>query len=136
MRISAKAEYACLAIITLAHRGIGDKPVRIREIAETHGIPETFLTQILLRLKGAGLVFSVRGSSGGYRLARPPEQIMLGEVLKAMDGHAFTQRELQGPAAQVLSEVWDQVWSSETEILGGTSIAQLAGKIDPHDWVI
>src|SRR4051794_3982358 len=44
VRISAKAEYACLAIITLAHRGGGDKPVRIREIAESHGIPETFLT--------------------------------------------------------------------------------------------
>ncbi len=56
MRISAKAEYACLAVIALARSHHDHRPLPIREIAEAHGIPAKFLTQILLRLKGAGLV--------------------------------------------------------------------------------
>src|SRR5262249_35833482 len=79
MKIAAKAEYACLAILALARCQPDDPPLRIREIAEEHGIPERYLVQILLQLKGAGLVVSVRGALGGYRLARPPDRISLGE---------------------------------------------------------
>ena len=86
MRISAKAEYACLAVIALAQRRLENRPVPIREIAEAQRIPETFLTQILLKLKGAGLVLSTRGSAGGYRLARSPEEISLQDVLTVVDG--------------------------------------------------
>ena len=86
VRISAKAEYACLAVIALAQRRPENRPVPIREIAEAQGIPETFLTQILLKLKGAGLVLSTRGSAGGYRLARSPEEISLLDVLRVVDG--------------------------------------------------
>jgi Rrf2 family protein len=136
VKISAKAEYACLAIITLAQRRSEEKPVTIREIAKSHRIPESFLNRILLKLKGAGIVQSTRGSSGGYRLARPPEQIKLDEVLKIIDGCAFAEREPQGPAAHVLAEVWNQIRTSKVGILSGTSVAQLAERINPHDWVI
>ena len=88
MKISAKAEYACLAMLALARHRLDDAPVRIREIAEAHDIPERYLVQILLQLKGAGLVHSTRGASGGYRLARSAEAISLGEVLWAVDGPA------------------------------------------------
>ncbi len=64
MKISAKAEYACLAILAPARRNPVDPPVRIREISENHGIPERYLVQILLQLKGAGLVASTRGVGG------------------------------------------------------------------------
>ena len=136
MRISAKAEYACLAVIALAQRHQEDRPARIREIAKAQGIPETFLTQILLKLKGAGLVHSTRGSAGGYRLARPPEQISLCDVLKAVDGYEFIAREQQGPASPLLAQIWDQIRAFETRVLTGTSIAQLTGRLNPHDWVI
>ena len=136
MRISAKAEYACLAVIALAQRRQQDRPVPIREIAEAQGIPETFLTQILLKLKGAGLVHSTRGSAGGYRLARPPEQISLQNILEVVDGYEFTVREPHGLAAPLLAQVWDQIRESETHVLSGTSIAQLAERMGPHDWVI
>src|SRR3954468_18261686 len=86
MKISAKAEYACLAVLALARKSPDDPPVRIREISAAHGIPERYLVQILLQLKGAGLVVSTRGASGGYRLARPATSITLGEVLTAIDG--------------------------------------------------
>ena len=70
MRISAKAEYACVAMLELAANYAEPQPVRIKTIAEAQGIPPYFLVQILLQLKTAGLVVSVRGASGGYQLAR------------------------------------------------------------------
>ena len=136
MRISAKAEYACLAVIALAQRRLENRSVPIREIAEAQGIPETFLTQILLKLKGAGLVVSTRGSAGGYSLARSPEGISLQDVLKVVDGCDLNARETQGPAAPLLAQVWDQIRASETRVLTKTSIAQLADRLNAHDWVI
>ena len=93
MKISAKAEYACLAVLALARQNPDDPPVRIREISEAHGIPERYLVQILLQLKGAGLVTSTRGASGGYRLARPASAISLGQVLNAIEGPDAPPRE-------------------------------------------
>jgi Rrf2 family protein len=136
VKISAKAEYACLAVIALAQRSRGDRPVPIREIAESQGIPETFLTQILLKLKGAGLVHSTRGSTGGYRLARPPQDISLREVLQVVDGQDVTPREIPGPAAPILAQVWDQIRASQSQVLTSTSIAQLADRVSPVDWII
>ena len=86
MNVSAKTEYACIAVLELAAQHEAGEPVRIRDIAERHGIPSRFLVQILLQLKGASLVASTRGASGGYRLARPPHEITLAEVIEVMEG--------------------------------------------------
>jgi len=136
VKVSAKAEYACLAVIALAQRRLENRPVPIREIAEAQGIPETFLTQILLKLKGAGLVSSTRGSAGGYRLARAPEDISLLDVLRVVDGSDLNAREAQDPAAPLLAQVWEQIRASEAHVLTKTSIAQLAERSNTHDWVI
>ena len=86
VNLSAKTEYACIAVLDLAlHHEQGD-PVRIRSIADNHGIPSRFLVQILLQLKAAGIVSSIRGASGGYRLAKDPQDISLAEVMTAIDG--------------------------------------------------
>ena len=85
MLFSAKAEYACLAMLELAARYGDPQPVRLADIADTHGIPQRFLVQILLQLKGGGLVASTRGAAGGYQLARPPEEIALADVLGVID---------------------------------------------------
>src|SRR5258708_1305335 len=85
MRVSAKAEYACVAMLELAANHSAPQPVRIKAIADAHGIPSRFLVQILLQLKGAGLVVSTRGAAGGYHLARPPEQISLANVINVID---------------------------------------------------
>src|SRR5262249_22120211 len=79
MKISAKAEYACLAVLALARQGPDAPPLRIREISGSYEIPERYLVQILLQLKGAGLVVSTRGAAGGYRLARDAATISLSE---------------------------------------------------------
>lgn len=137
MKISAKAEYACLAVLALARPRSDDSPVRIREIAESHGIPERYLVQILLQLKGAGLVQSTRGAAGGYRLSRPAAAISLGTVLAVIDGPEGPSRcESMRPAARALAAVWDDVRDAERRILDRTSIAQVADRIAPHEWVI
>ncbi len=136
MKISAKAEYACLAILALARTGADSAPVRIRDIAEEHGIPERYLVQILLQLKGAGLVFSSRGASGGYRLARSADQISLRDVLSAIDGPGDPPKEPTLPGARVLNHVLEEIRAAEKAVLDRTSIAQLAGKMGGPDWVI
>ncbi len=136
MKISAKSEYACLALLALARQTADDPPIRIREISEEHGIPERYLVQILLQLKGAGLVLSTRGASGGYRLARPASAISLAEVLGAIDGPASPPRPGQRPGARALATVWEHVRAAEHAVLDRTSIAQLAELTAPHEWVI
>src|SRR5215472_10332886 len=85
MRVSAKAEYACVAMIELAANYAEPQPVRLKAIADAHGIPQRFLVQILLQLKGAGLVVSSRGAAGGYQLARPPSEISLADIVRVVD---------------------------------------------------
>jgi Rrf2 family cysteine metabolism transcriptional repressor len=136
VRITAKAEYACLAMISLAQLEAENRPVHIKEIADEQSIPVSTLTQVLLKLKGAGLVRSTRGSAGGYSLARPPAEIKLGEVLTAIDGHNGVAREFPGATARVLASVWHKIREREREVLTETSIAQLAGQSRSLNWVI
>src|SRR5262249_59816083 len=96
MRISAKAEYACVAMLELAANYHEPQPVRIKAIADAQGIPQRFLVQILLQLKTAGLVASVRGAAGGYQLARPPESISLAEVIAAIVERSLSPRSALG----------------------------------------
>src|SRR5436190_20185430 len=81
MKISAKAEYACVAMVELAAQYSKGQPVSIKAIAETYGISPGFLIQILLQLKGAGLVASSRGAAGGYQLAQAPDAINLANII-------------------------------------------------------
>src|SRR4051812_49551972 len=99
MKLSAKAEYACLAVIALAKQALDTTPVRVREIAETHGIPERYLVQILIQLKGAGLVYSTRGSAGGYRLAPPAQQKSLLQGLPPIESPPPPPPQAKEPAA-------------------------------------
>jgi Rrf2 family protein len=136
LKVSAKAEYACLALIDLAQRMTEDKPVHLWEIAQAQRIPQSTLTQIMLKLKNAGLVRSARGADGGYRLALAPDEIKLGQILKVIDGENGAQRTLHGSYAQVLASVWDQIREFEAQVLAQTSIAQLAGRVPSSNWTI
>lgn len=86
MRVSTRGDYACRALLSLALRSDEAAPTSVRDIAERTGLPQPYLEQILLALKGAGLVRSKRGVGGGYVLARPPGDIHLSEILSAVDG--------------------------------------------------
>ena len=84
--MSSKGDYACRALLSLAVHEDEPGPTSVRDIAERTGIPQPYLEQILLALKGAGLVRSKRGVGGGYVLARAPEDIRLSEIVSAVDG--------------------------------------------------
>lgn len=85
MRLTARTEYALLALIYLAGR-YGREPVTVPEISESEGIPPRFLQQILQTLKAARIVSSSQGRGGGFQLARDPRSLTLAEVIRLFDG--------------------------------------------------
>jgi Rrf2 family cysteine metabolism transcriptional repressor len=128
MRVSNKAEYACIAMLELALHYADRTPVRVKTIVDAHGIPQRFLVQILLQLKGAGLVESVRGASGGYLLARPPEEISVADVVHTIDhpeprGEPIASK--HSAAVQAVRVVWREVQAEEQRLLEGLDIATL-----------
>jgi Rrf2 family protein len=134
MRLSAKTEYAALALLELARHSSVDAPVRIRAICQAQGVPERFLVHILLQLKAAGMVTSTRGAAGGYQLARPPEDITLDELHRAIEGAgdvvAPVTAELaaRSRAAAVLANAWTEVAHAESESLRGITLADLVDR--------
>ena len=134
MRLSAKAQYACVAMVELAC-SYGDRnPVHLKSIAEGHGISQRFLVQILLQLKTAGLVASVRGAAGGYQLTRSPETISLADIINAIDDRTLTPQSAlnkggstvhPSPVVDVLLGVWRDVQAEEQRMLEGLTLAEL-----------
>ena len=131
---SAKAEYACIAMLELAARHGASQPVRLKAIAEGHRIPQRFLVQILLQLKGAGLVVSARGAAGGYLLARPPDTITLADILNIIDRNdrPASARGFAGPPSPVVEAVrgvWKKVQSAQQRILEDTTLTDLTQRL-------
>jgi Rrf2 family protein len=129
MRISAKGEYAAKAVLSLSLKF--PDVVTIQEIARRHRIPLKYLEHILLELKRAGILESRRGVHGGYTLARPPEKISVGEVLKVVDGRfsesgcadALEEASYVCPESEScgLKQVWEDVQGAMEKILFTTS---------------
>ncbi len=132
MKISAKTQYACTAMIELASNYAKDQLIRIKSISDAHSISSRFLVQILLQLKTAGLVTSARGATGGYQLARPPEEITLADILNAIeDRNGEQQPNEQSAVCQILGEVWSDVHEEEQRILREHTLASLVHRV--HD---
>jgi Rrf2 family protein len=127
MNLSAKTEYACLALLELAQHFESGLPVQVRLIAERHGIPSPFLVQILQELKRARLVTSTRGASGGYRLAHLPEEITLAEVLNAVEANVepTTCAAAHSPLAPALLDVCHELSAVRRARLEEITLAQL-----------
>ena len=139
MKISQKGLYALKAMSMLARR-FNDGAIRIRDIAYEEELPEKFLELILLELKNARMVESVRGAKGGYRLRRPPDQITLAEIIRLIDGalapfgDAEQLRELIAADTndRALYQVFLDVRDAAARILENTSLADLVeGKKGP-----
>ncbi len=132
MRVSTRGDYASRALLSLALRDDGS-PTSVRDLAERTGLPQPYLEQILLSLKGAGLVRSKRGVGGGYVLARPAHQVTLAEIVSAVDGpinagdfgepHANGACDHEGQC--VLLEVWADVGSHMREHLASYTLADM-----------
>ena len=128
VKISAKVEYASIAMLELASRFGTNQPMRIRDIAERHGIPSRFLVQILLQLKGAGYVASTRGAAGGYRLVKKPSKVTLGEVMSVIDGRdteLTTNTDGGSALVDVLLETWNGLATEQRAQLDSITLADL-----------
>ena len=106
MNISSRCEYACRAIIELALNEGSDQPVAAPAIAEKRNIPGKYLVHILIQLKRAGLVRSVRGAQGGYMLCRPAEDINLMDIVEAIDGPILDPLPIGDNAGKDLEPAW------------------------------
>lgn len=136
MVVSAKGDYATRALQDLAiHYDQG--PVQIEGIARRQGLPVRYLEQVLLMLKRAGFLRSKRGVNGGYSLAKPPREITLGEVLRAVDGPATPifcvtagHRERcpkEGMCA--LQDVWAEVRDAVSKIVDTTTLEDISRRL-------
>jgi Rrf2 family protein len=133
MKISQKGLYALQAMMMLARR-YTHGAIRIRDIAYEEGLPEKFLELILLELKNARIVDSVRGAKGGYQLRRPPAQIRLSEIIRLIDGplapfgDAEQLRSLIDSDVEhrALYKVFLEVRDAAAQILEHTTLADIA----------
>jgi Rrf2 family protein len=150
MRISAKVDYAVRAAVELAAAS-DEKPIKAERIANAQGIPLNFLENILGELRHAGIVRSHRGADGGFRLAKPPGEVTVADIIRAVEGPLASVRggppeeTAYGGSAEVLPRVWIAVRTNlrmgveqvtVADIAGGrlpTAIDKLAE--DPESWV-
>ncbi|MBA2253911.1 MAG: Rrf2 family transcriptional regulator [Chloroflexi bacterium] len=152
MRISAKADYALRAAAELAaHWGPEHGPLKGERLAEAQEIPRKFLENILIELKRAGLVRSVRGAVGGYQLVYPPDEISLADIIRAVEGPLANVRDVRPDELQYrgsathLKEVFIAVRASLRAVLEQVTLADLvSGKLptevaklaaDPDAWI-
>jgi Rrf2 family protein len=130
MNISVKSEYALRALFDLASQQLASQaqsgaaqPVKIADIAKRQKIPQKFLELILAGLKQSGFVDSRRGADGGYLLARSPDSITIGEVLRSMENLKTPGR---AQAADPFADIWGRVEAAVSEVLDQTTFSELA----------
>ena len=134
MRITYKGDYALKAIVDLA-KHYGNGLVKIQDLARRLDIPQKFLEQVLLDLKKGGIVESKRGINGGYLLSRHPKEIMVGEVVRFIDGPigpiACADKSYKGCREIdncVLRDVWRKVSKSTSDIVDSISFEQIVNR--------
>jgi Rrf2 family protein len=148
VHIPAKVEYGLRALLTLAAAGT---PETAEHLAEEQGLPPRFLGAILSDLRRSGIVASQRGAEGGYRLARPAQDITLADVIRSLDGPLAEVRGTRPEAtsydgaAEHLAQVWVAVRASLRSVLECVTLADVvSGKFprsvaklteDPDAWV-
>jgi len=137
MKLPAKIDYAYKAIIELAIRYKADTPIQLSVISEAQDIPEKFLIQLLLRLKSANITNSSRGMSGGYYLTRPPSQISLADVVRAIDDSIIeAPKEAKCPkvsdADKLISRIWGDIAKDTIKRLEEMTFDKLISKIGNH----
>lgn len=133
MNISSRCEYACRAMVELALHEAAQETINSVAIAERRGIPEKYLVHILLQLKHAGLVRSIRGAQGGYQLCRPADEITLLDIVQAIDGPILDPLPVRDAGSEDLRDAWREVALGIGEALRATTVRSLADKAAVND---
>jgi Rrf2 family protein len=127
--ISARREYACRALLELALHWPRPEPLQIHSISERQDIPIRYLVHILIQLKRAGLVASIRGKEGGYNLVKSPNRIKLGEVIREMGGPLMPVAGKNGKKDSIFINVWTEAGDALAQVLDKTSLEDIANKV-------
>ncbi|MFO0937596.1 MAG: Rrf2 family transcriptional regulator [Gemmataceae bacterium] len=138
MLVTARAEYACLAMVELAKRFGDPKPVRLIEVAEMHEIPQKFLVQILLQMKAAGLVSTTRGAAGGYQLVKKPEEITLADIFAVLDRMDEPEdlKNTKSSTLRGLQKIWRGLADNRTDYLKKFKLSELMTSGNELEYVI
>lgn len=151
MLFSTKAEYGVRLMVELGRRADGARPeegapVALATVAEAESLPLSYLEHLVAKLRDAGLVTSVRGAHGGYRLARPTEEIGMLDVVQALEGpitpmecfqadgegRVLCSHETDGDQACATKLLWTRVQGGISKALTGTTLAELVEFADQH----
>ncbi len=132
MKLSAKGEYALRSMVDLAMHP-ADGRVSIQEIAARQSIPHRYLEQVLLQLKRGGLLESKRGASGGYHLTKPPDDITVAEVLRAVEGETFPfeppqSRRGRSARGDDLADLWQALSEAVAGVIDHVTLGDLAAR--------
>jgi Rrf2 family protein len=126
VKLSAKTDYAARAVLELSAHPVDGPTYKVEDLAVVVGTSPNYLVQILIELKAAGLVSSVRGKQGGYRLAKAPREITLGDVWRAVDGEVLDSPALtDDQCAPVLREAWKGLKNTVNTAADELTYAQL-----------
>jgi len=118
---NARINHACIALLHLSERWESGEFVKTKDVSRGNSLPYKYLTRILLQLRSSGLVTSLRGPGGGYRLARHPREITLWDVVRAVESADVREikqgRAVPRQAQGVLTSIWDEASSKVKETL-------------------
>lgn len=133
MNVSSRCDYAVRAVLELARQAPASTPQTATDIAERQNIPEKYLVHILLQLKRAGIVQSVRGAQGGYMLGPSPSAINLLDVITAVDGPILEPLPGGDSPSEEVSIVWHKVARGMTDVLSGVTIQSILDEASKAD---
>lgn len=123
-------------MVHLARKHDGQSVVRADDIAESEGIPPSFLAQILHELKRTGLITSRRGKTGGWKLTRAPGEITLLTVVEALEPESLAQpSDTSGESGAAVSKVWEGIRESSRKILATSNLDSLASSSEPMFYI-
>ena len=126
VKLSVKSDYAARAVLGLARHYPAGTAVRAEDLAAEQGVSVNYLVQILLELKAQGIARSMRGKEGGYLLVRPPGQITLGDVLRALHGTVFDTPALNdAKCPPELRQAWQKLQRTLDETADAITFQQL-----------
>jgi len=133
MKFSAKEQYGLRAMVEFARR-YGEGPVPLHTVAQAQAISLAYLEHVVVPLRKAGLLHSARGAYGGYQLARAPQSITIGDVIRALEGSvisldcvsdALNAPCVRGQSTCAVCKVWEQMRQKLTEALDATTLSDL-----------
>ena len=140
MKISTRGRYGLIALVDIAACETGGC-INIKNIARRQGLSAQYLEQLVLPLKKAGLIKSIRGAQGGYRLNRPAEDISVGEALRALEGPLYPVECVSGAHGQscgsvgcdicVTKTVWERLYERLNDVLNSITLAELVSDYRP-----